>query len=91
MPAMAAIGGRRSTVSHHGVMCDPSSSSSHALGLHAPNVAPIAALFCRNPGLLPPLSLLLELDAVVGAASTKVVIVTTPPSARVETTREGER
>jgi len=58
------------------------------MGLHAPNVAPIAALFCRK--LTSPLLLLLllpEVGELVGA-STSVVIVTMPPSALVETTRE---
>ena len=57
------------------------------MGLHAPNVAPIAALFCKKPTPSPLLLLLLPEFVELVGASTRVVIVTTPPSALVETTR----
>ena len=71
---------RRSAVSW--VRCRDESS----WGLDAPNVAPIAALFCRKPTPSPSL-FPADVAELVGA-STRVVIVTTPPSALVETTRE---
>ena len=58
------------------------------MGLHAPNVAPIAPLFWRNPTPSPVLLLLLDGFGSSVGAPTRVVIVTTLPSERVEITRE---
>lgn len=57
--------------------------------LHALNVAPIAALFCKNPTFSPLLLSLLVVELVeLVSGSTIVVIVMTPPSERVEINRE---
>lgn len=56
--------------------------------LHAPKVAPIAALFCRNPTFSPLLLLLLVELVELASGSTTMVIVMTPPSERVEISRE---
>ena len=50
-------------------------------------MAAIAVLFCKKPTFSPLLLLSLEPVELV-SASTMVVIVTTPPSERVETSRE---